>query len=127
MPNYITLIDLKKRLSPRDPPFVMCRDERLHFARAQPAQKELEKPSITPGISLGLESSVVPVLGSPAITGPVDLSKPVGGKSAADTAAFMGGSWSMGPKSLADLDEMSEETSDDSKEVVFNLNMKELD
>lgn len=82
-PNLIQFIELKKRLAPKEPPFIISRDEQLHFVRAQPGQA-LYVPQTAADRPFGQGQ---PTQGSDA----------AGGKSAGN-----GNDWSVGPKSFQD-------------------------
>lgn len=106
VPNLITYIDLKKRLSPRSAPVILSRDERLHFVIAKPAQNSvLQAPAqgsppgpAVPGLALGQ---------------PTDPRKPAAGHTAAVT-----GHWSSGPGSASDpLTPIEKNPKDEDKKV----------
>lgn len=102
MPNVIEYRTLKKRLAPRDAPFLITRDEKLHFKVTKAGDS----------VSTGFTGPVWPVAdGQPPASG-----QPPAGQQAATGAAPSGagggqdsssaaetGAWSLGPKSFSDM------------------------
>jgi len=115
VPNYLEYITLKKRLAPKEAPFIITRDERLKFIRAKPgvsttpSQQSSLSPSPVPG---GL---TVPAIGSGpqnAIPGPVvqpEGQGPPAGKT------LKGSEWGSGPKTFGEMDD-----------VFVNLDFKDI-
>lgn len=119
VPNLISFITLKKRLAVKDPPFIIQRDERLHFVKATTS----DKPSITPGLALG-PSEGDSKNWAPS-THPVQ-SKPSGTHTGAGLQPFVTGDWSIGPSTHAELDKKLE-VKKDPNEFTISLNMKVTD
>lgn len=121
IPNHISFITLKKRLAPRDPTFVISRDERLHFVRVGVSENQVSNPTIAPGLLLGPGSP----LGIPAPAVPLDPLKPVGGNLGVSGTSFSLGAWSVGPATKNELEETLKEVN--TKEKTITLNMKGIE
>lgn len=101
--NHINFITLKKRLDPRDAPFLITRDSNLHFIRA-PMNPALQGAQDGPGQA-------------PGTWGPSGPGSAAGGSTAPVT-----GDWSVGPKTVSDL-VATQDYTDDTPPTKFKLDL----
>lgn len=101
-PNMMNYIPLKMRLAPRPAPFLIMRDQHLHFVRAE--QKVPGAPALgSPSLALGAGQSP----GGGAGTGPVPAGQQAATQGVSGQVTTPGqvanGQWSVGPKSAEDV------------------------
>jgi hypothetical protein len=117
MPNLVEYRTLKKRLAPKDAPFLISRNEHLHF-QVTKAGSQVSNPVTAPLLAATDPRPQPPgqgPAGQQAATGAAPGGARTGRTSAEDAQQ---GNWSVGPKSFSDM-----EKKPDPNEITINLDM----